>query len=71
VLPSLPLETPLKQEKSLSTSGESQQVQWIPSAPEELKTSFSNSESHFKHLYSKIGIITSKENYFTPSIQGT
>jgi len=60
VLPSLERETPLKLEKSLSTSCDWQSGQWMPFSDETLKTSFSNSASHFKHLYSKMGMATSK-----------
>jgi hypothetical protein len=55
--PSLPRETPLKQEKSCSTSLDSQSGHWIPFPDPEPKTSFSNSASHFRHLYSNIGIV--------------
>lgn len=58
VLPSLPRETPLKLEKSCSISFDWQSGQSI--SVEEPNTSFSNSDSHFKHLYSKMGISTSK-----------
>jgi hypothetical protein len=56
VLPSLERETPLKQEKSLSTSCDWQSGHWMPFSEEAPKTSFSNSDLHFKHWYSKIGI---------------
>jgi len=46
VLPSLPRATPLKLEKSCSTSGDWHSGQWT-SFPEAPKISFSNSESHF------------------------
>jgi hypothetical protein len=57
VLPSLPRETPLKLEKSCSISFDWQSGQSI--SVEAPNTSFSKSDSHFKHLYSKIGILTS------------
>jgi len=57
VVPSLDRETPLKLEKSRSTSPDLQSGHCVPfsDAP---KTSFSNSDSHFRHLYSKMGIHT-------------
>jgi len=63
VLPSLDLETPLKQEKSFSTCSLSHSGQETPLS-DEPKTSFSNSESHFKHLNSNIGMATSTVNPF-------
>lgn len=58
VLPSLDLETPLKHEKSLSISLLSHSGQETPFS-EGPKTSFSNSDWHFRHLNSNIGITTS------------
>jgi len=58
VLPSLERETPEKQEKSFSTSSDWQPGQEIPLS-EFPNTSFSNSDSHFKHLNSNIGITSS------------
>lgn len=58
VLPSLDRDTPLKLENSLSTLVELQSGQLTPSS-DPPKTIFSNSDSHFRHLYSKIGMITS------------
>jgi len=58
-LPSLERETPLKQENSLSTSFDWQSGQLIPFSEAALNTSFSNSDSHFRHLYSKMGMTTS------------
>ncbi len=59
VVPSLERETPLKLEKSRSISCDLHSGQETPFSEEAPKTSFSNSESHFKHLYSKIGMVTS------------
>jgi hypothetical protein len=50
-LPSLERLTPLKQEKSLSTLLDLQSGQAIPSS-DPPNTNFSNSHSHFEHLYS-------------------
>lgn len=62
VLPSLDRETPLKLEKSLSISGDWQSGQLIPFSDDLPRTSFSNSDSHFKHLYSKMGMATSNRS---------
>jgi hypothetical protein len=59
VLPSADRETPLKQEKSLSTSLDWQSGHVIPFSDELPRISFSNSESHLWHLYSNIGIYSS------------
>lgn len=59
VLPSLERETPLKLENSLSISPDWQSGQLIPFSEDAPNTSFSNSESHFRHLNSNIGISTS------------
>jgi hypothetical protein len=59
VAPSLDRETPLKLEKSLSISFDWHRGQAIPFSDDAPKTSFSNSDSHFRHLYSKIGMATS------------
>jgi hypothetical protein len=64
VVPSLDLETPLKLENSLSISAEWQSGHATPFSDGVPKTSFSNSDSHFKHLYSKIGMITSAVRFF-------
>jgi hypothetical protein len=58
VLPSLDFETPLKHENSFSTSPDWHSGQETPFS-EDPKTSFSNSDLHFKHLNSNIGIATS------------
>ena len=55
VEPSLERDTPLKLEKSLSTSRDRQSGQLIPLS-DDPNTSFSNSVSHFWHRYSNIGI---------------
>jgi hypothetical protein len=57
-VPSLERDTPLKQENSLSTSFDWQSGHWMPFS-EAPKTSFSNSDSHFKHLYSNMGMTIS------------
>jgi hypothetical protein len=64
VLPSLERETPLKLEKSCSTSGAWQSGHLMPFPDDAPKTSFSNSDSHFKHLYSKMGINPSTPKFF-------
>jgi len=58
VLPSLDRDTPLKLEKSFSTSPDWQSGHETPFS-DDPNTSFSNSDSHFKHLNSNIGIATS------------
>jgi len=55
VEPSLERETPLKLEKSLSTSCDWQSGQAVPLS-DDPNTSLSNSFSHFRHRYSNIGI---------------
>jgi hypothetical protein len=64
VLPSLERETPLKLEKSFSISCDWQSGQEIPFSEDVPKTSFSNSDSHFKHLYSNMGMVTSSRTSF-------
>jgi hypothetical protein len=54
VEPSLDRETPLKLEYNCSTSLDRHSGHRIPAC--DPKTSFSNSESHFRHLNSNIGI---------------
>jgi len=49
VLPLLERETPLKLENSLSISCDSHWGHAIPSSDSDPKTSFSNSERHFRH----------------------
>jgi len=56
VVPSADRETPLKLEKSCSTSVAWQSGHWMPLPDAGPKTSFSNSESHLRHLYSKMGM---------------
>jgi len=55
VVPSLERDTPLKLEKSRSTSFDWQPGQQIPLS-DDPNTIFSNSVSHLRHRYSKIGI---------------
>jgi hypothetical protein len=62
VLPSLERDTPLKLEKSLSISRDWHSGQESPFSEEAPKTSFSNSASHFKHLYSNMGMVTSNRS---------
>jgi len=59
VLPSLERETPLKLEKSCSTSPDWHSGQTIPLFRDCPKTSFSNSEEHLRHRYSKMGMAAS------------
>jgi hypothetical protein len=59
VVPSPERVTPLKQEKSCSTSSDWQSGQRISFADAAPNTSFSNSDSHFRHLYSNMGMPTS------------
>jgi hypothetical protein len=68
VVPSLPRETPLKLEKSFSISADWQSGQDIPLGLP--NTSFSNSESHFRHLYSNIGITTSAASFSSHHFSG-
>jgi len=56
VVPSLERETPLKLEKSRSTSFDRQSGHSTPFPEAAPNTSFSNSDSHFRHLYSNMGI---------------
>jgi hypothetical protein len=56
VVPSLERETPLKLEKSLSTLFDWQSGQLIPFSEDAPNTSFSNSDSHLRHLYSNMGM---------------
>ena len=58
VLPSLERETPLKHENSRSTALDWQSGQQIPFSEDAPNISFSNSDSHLVHLYSKIGMAT-------------
>jgi hypothetical protein len=58
VLPSLERDTPLKLENIFSTLSDSQSGQVTPFS-DDPKTSFSNSDSHFRHLNSNIGMATS------------
>ena len=59
VVPSLPRDTPLKHENSCSTSSDWQSGQVTLFPVEGPTTSFSNSDAHFKHLNSYIGIAAS------------
>jgi hypothetical protein len=68
VLPSLERETPLKHEKSRSTSEDWHLGQWMPFSEDDPNTSFSNSCSHFAHLYSNIGMTTSNHSSFDKAI---
>jgi hypothetical protein len=61
VEPSLERDTPLKLEKSLSTSCDWQSGHEIPLS-DDPNTSFSNSVSHFWHRYSNIGIANHSSN---------
>ena len=63
-VPSLERETPLKLENSLSISPDWQSGQAIPFSDDIPKISFSNSDSHFRHLYSNMGMATSNQNPF-------
>lgn len=66
VLPSLERDTPLKLEKSCSISWDWQSGHDIPFPEDVPNTSFSNSDLHFVHLYSKIGINTSDHKLKSP-----
>jgi len=53
----------LKLEKSLSIFCDRQSGHWMPLS-DDPKTNFSNSDSQLKHLYSKIGMVTSAYNAY-------
>jgi hypothetical protein len=59
-LPSVERETPLKLEKRRSIFSDWQSGHSMPLS-DDPKTNFSNSDSHCKHLYSKIGM-----TYYAP-----